>query len=394
MARKKIVRIISRLNIGGPAIHTILLSQGLNKDGYRDILICGQASESEGDMVYFAKSRNVEPVLIPELGREVSFGRDIIAFFKIYNILRRERPEIVHTHTAKAGALGRLAALFAGVPIKVHTFHGHIFDGYFSPLKASIFLWIERLLAVFTDRLIIVSERVRDEMVEKLKVAKSEKCVVIPLGLDLENFFNCGKLKGSFRKQIGVDDDVLLAGIVGRLVPIKNHKMFLDAALKTRAGLRDKKIRFVIVGDGELNDELRRYAGDIGMLEDVIFTGWIEDLAPVYADLDIVALTSLNEGTPVSLIEAMAAGKSIVATDVGGVREILGDQYHALLAARGDVNGFADRMIRLLSNSEERDRFGAYCKANVTARYSSEQLLENIKELYRTLIEERKINYR
>src|SRR3989338_4466293 len=203
--RKKIIRIISRLNIGGPAIHTIILSEALIRNGYDDILVCGSSGPLEGNMLSLARDRNVKPVVIPELGREISFSKDIKSFFKLCSIIKKEKPDIVHTHAAKAGALGRLAAALLGVPVKVHTFHGHIFDGYFSPMKAKIFLYIERILALFTDRLITVSEGVKRDIVERLKVTPDEKCAVIPLGLDLERFLNCKSLRGAFRSRFGVD---------------------------------------------------------------------------------------------------------------------------------------------------------------------------------------------
>lgn len=390
MSKIKIVRIISRLNVGGPAIHTILLSHGLNADGYKDVLVCGQASKSEGDMMYFAKAMNIEPVCIPELGREISIGRDIVAFFKIYSMLRRERPDIVHTHTAKAGALGRLAALFAGVPIKVHTFHGHIFDGYFSPFKAKVFLLLEKFLAFFTDRIIIVSKHVKDEIVKELKITTEEKCAVIPLGLELGKFISCDKLKNTFRKQINVGADTLLVGIVGRLVPIKNHKMFLSAAIKVREALRGKNIKFVIVGDGELKDDLKRYAFDIGVSADVIFTGWIENLAPVYADLDIVVLTSLNEGTPVSLIEAMAAGLPAVATDVGGVKDIIEDGANGFLVDKNDISGLCDKILSLIFDKDARKNMGSAGRDFVRQRFSKERLIRDIERFYEDIVATKK----
>jgi glycosyltransferase involved in cell wall biosynthesis len=365
----KVLRIITRLNIGGPAIHTILLSSELNKSGDKDILVCGAVSESEGDMIYLARDKKVEPLVISSMKRDISLVNDLKVFASLFSIMRRERPDIVHTHTAKAGTLGRLAALCAGVPIRVHTFHGHIFDGYFSPLKAKAFLLIERFLALVTDRVITVSESVKDELINKLAVTREDKCAVIPLGLDLDRFLRCENSRGAFRRSIGAGPDTILVGIVGRLVPIKNHVKFLDVAQRVREKRKGPAINFVIVGDGELRSYLERRAQDMGLGDIVRFTGWIEDLPRVYADLDVVALTSLNEGTPVSLIEAQASGRAVIATDVGGVRDLIEDGVTGILVAERDSGSFASKLIGLLEDRSSRERLGANARSSVVKRY-------------------------
>jgi glycosyltransferase involved in cell wall biosynthesis len=382
MASKKIVRIIARLNIGGPAIHTVLLSSELNKRGYKDILVCGNVGDSEGDMMYFAKEKNVVPIVIPGLGREISILNDLRSFAALVSIIKRERPVIVHTHTAKAGALGRLAAIFAGVPVKVHTFHGHVFDGYFNPVKAKAFLLIERFLALFTDRIITVSELIRNEIAGKLKVTKPSRCVVVPLGFELDHFLVCEKNKGLFRKELNIGQETLLVGIVGRLVPIKNHKMFLRVAKNITANNKGKNIKFVIIGDGECASELKELTGHLGLEGGVVFTGWRRDLVQVYADLDIVALTSLNEGTPVSIIEALACAKPVVVTDVGGIRDVVSHGQNGLIAASDDVNDFSDKLSDLLTDEEKRSRFGANGRESVRVKYSKERLVKDMESLY------------
>jgi len=385
----KVLRIITRLNIGGPAIHAILLSSGLNNDGYKDILITGKESGSEGNMQYLAAANGVKPIMIPELGRELSLVNDFKTFLRLFEIIRKEKPDIVHTHMAKAGSLGRIAALFCGTPIKIHTFHGHIFDGYFSPVKAKVFLWIERFLALFTDRVIAVSESVKEEIVDKLKVAENKKCVVVPLGLDLKNFLECEKEKGSFRRELGLQDDVLLIGIVGRLVPIKNHEMFLNVAKQILGKNLSAKVMFVIVGDGERREDLKDYAKKLGLEGSLIFTGWRQSLSSVYSDLDIVALTSLNEGTPVSIIEAMASGKPVIATDVGGVKDLIVDGENGFLAKSNDVKDFTDRLTKLIADKEQRSRFGKRGREIVREKYVKERLVRDIKRLYEDCLRER-----
>lgn len=392
MKPKKIVRIIARLNIGGPSIHTVLLSSELTKRGHRDLLVCGKVSDSEGDMIYLAKDKNITPLIISDMARDISPLKDLKAFFALLGILRRERPDIVHTHTAKAGTLGRLAAICAGVPIRVHTFHGHVFDGYFNPVKARIFLTIERTLALFTDRVITVSECVRKEIVDKLKIVRSDKCVVVPLGFELDRFLTCEKLRGGFRQELGIGPDVLLIGIVGRLVPIKNHVMFLDAASKIVSKDIPEKVKFVIIGDGECAGHLKDYARRLRLQDDILFTGWRHDLAPVYADLDIVALTSLNEGTPVSIIEAMASGRSVVATDVGGVRDLVASGENGYLVRSNDVDGFAGKLIDLIRNADTRARFGARGRLSVKDRYSKERLVNDIESLYEECLRQKRLS--
>lgn len=385
--KKKIIRIISRLNIGGPAIHTILLSRELNKDGYSDVLVCGKISDCEGDMLYFAKENDVTPVIIPEMGRDISFKNDLVSFFKIYSLIKREKPDIVHTHTAKAGVLGRTAAVLAGVPVKVHTFHGHIFDGYFSPAKSKLFVLIERFFSIFTDRIILVSEKVMDEIVNKLKVARSNKCTVVRLGLDLDKFLNDGSAPGSFRKSIGASDETLLVGIVGRLVPIKNHKMFLDVVKKLRSSRPDLDVKFLVIGDGELRVPLQKYVRQLGLSGSVDFTGWVKDLSGVYRDLDVVALTSLNEGTPVSIIEALACARPVIATDVGGVKDLITDEENGYLVETNDADEFASRLLDLLNDKEKRAAFGRRGREAVRAKYSSQRLVRDITTLYEECLE-------
>lgn len=381
--QKKIVRIISRLNVGGPAIHTVLLTEALNRSGYTDILVCGSVSTSEGDMGYFAREKNVAPYVVPELKRDISFRDDLKALNALRKLIRQERPDIVHTHAAKAGALGRLAAILCGVPVKIHTFHGHVFDGYFSPLKARVFLLIERFLALFTTRVITVSEAVRGEIVDKLKVAGRDKCVVVPLGLELERFERCAARKGEFRRDLGVSDGTLLVGIVGRLVPIKNHRMFLDAALTVLEQVPAGSMKFVVIGDGELRQHLEGYARSLRIQGSVIFTGWRSDLVPVYADLDIVALTSLNEGTPVSIIEAMAAARPVVSTKVGGVGDVIAEGESGYLVPSGDVQIFAEKILALAGNRTLRERLGLRGRAAAVKKYSKDRLVRDIEALYK-----------
>lgn len=392
MGRFKIVRIIARLNIGGPSIHTVLLDHELNNRGHRDLLVCGRIGEHEGDMSYLASEKNISPVFIDDLGRDISPLRDLRAFIRIFSIIKREKPDIVHTHTAKAGTLGRLAAILAGVPVKIHTFHGHVLDGYFSPVKAKVFLAIERFLARFTDKVIVVSENVKTEIVDRMHVTSSDKCVVIPLGFDLDRFLACERLKGSLRGKLGIGPDPLMVGIVGRLVPIKNHGMFLAAASRVVESGLQREIKFVIIGDGECRKAIETEAASLGLTGNVIFTGWVRDLPSVYADLDIVVLTSLNEGTPVSVIEACASARPVVATGVGGVGDIVRDGVNGYLVDSGDDEALAARLKELIDNKDKRVELGLRGREMVRLKYSKDRLVSDIESLYCSCMNNRQKN--
>lgn len=380
----KILRIIARLNVGGPAIHTILLTEALNDDRFESILVTGQVDNSEKDMAYLARERGINPVVIPELGRNINPIKDLIALWKIYRLIRREKPDVVHTHTAKAGALGRISAILAGVPIRIHTFHGNIFQGYFSKFRVNLFIFIEKVLAYFTTYIVVVSEQQKKEIGEFYRIAPPDKIRVVRLGLELEKFA-CGQQDqaGRLRKRLNIDNDVITIGIIGRLVPVKNHEMFLDAIKRLPGHLdREFRIRFLIIGDGEKREGLERYAKTLNLNRDIIFCGWQEDMKNVYPDLDIVALTSINEGTPVALIEALAAGKAVVTTNVGGASEVIEDGVSGYLVPSGDAEKFSESLARLIENPEKRAEFGAKGKATVIRKFSKERLIYDIKNIY------------
>jgi len=391
MKKIKILRIIARLNIGGPAIHAILLTEGLDKTKFDSLLVCGSVSKDEGDMFYYAIEKNIKPIFIPELKRELSFFKDIAAFKKVYNIIKTERPDIIHSHTAKAGTLGRLAGIIYNFlnhnrRIKiVHTFHGHIFEGYFGKLKTKIFILIEQFLALFTCKIITVSESVKKELIF-LGIGNKDKITVVPLGLELKSFLSIPPK----------DNNGINIGIVGRLVPIKNHRLFLEAVSKVIADNPVIQLRFKIIGDGELRLELEGYSRRLNINTRLDFLGWQKDLVSVYADLDIVALTSLNEGTPVSLLEAMASARAVVATDVGGVRDLLGrviDTYNVqdahfevlqrgIIVKTGDCNSFANALTFMLKHNNLRRDIGMRSREFVKNKYPKERLLEDMQNLY------------
>lgn len=387
MKKVKILRIIARLNIGGPAIHTILLSHELDRFGYETILVKGSEGQREGNMMELAESRGVKPVVIPELGREIGFRNDLLAFYKLFKLIRQEKPDILHTHTAKAGTLGRIAARLAGVPVILHTFHGHVLTGYFGKLKSWLFILIEKILACISTKLITLSNELKEELIS-MGIGNKKKFEVVPLGLELKPFIENKNHTGKFKEELGLSDNVLLVGIVGRLVPIKGHKYFLETAkiIRTQNTEHGTQIKFVIVGDGELREELEGYAKKLGISNDVIFTGFRGDLPEIYADLDIVVLTSINEGTPLSIIEAMASGKPVVATDVGGVPSFVKDGVTGFLIESGNVKSLSGAILKLLENPELRQKLGIEGQRAVFPFYDISQLSKRINLLYTSLL--------
>lgn len=322
-----VVRIITRLNVGGPALHVLHLTRDLDPQRFSTTLIAGAPGDGEGDLTPEVRAAGVEPLILGALRRRISWLSDLWAFVRVVHLLLRIRPLIVHTHTAKAGALGRLAAWLCGVPIRVHTFHGHVFHGYFSPRKSRAVVVTERWLARLTDCIVVLSARQQDEICEGYAVTPRARTRIIPLGLELARFARAKRGQGQFREELGIAAGAPLIGIVGRLAPVKDHHLFLEIAAALAARWRDRPLapRFVIIGDGELRDELEQRRAALGLEEQVAFCGWRRDLERIYADLDVTVLTSLNEGLPVSLIEAMAAGAPVAAAAVGGVGDLLGE---------------------------------------------------------------------
>jgi len=383
----RVIRVIARLNIGGPAIHAILLTAGLDPARFESTLVTGVEAAYEGNMLDLAAQKGVQPLVIPELGREINSLRDWVTLIKLYRLFRDRLPHTVHTHTSKAGRVGRLAARLAGVPVVVHTFHGHVFHNYFGPLQTKVFIGIERFLASLSDRIVTVSEGQRRELAD-YRVASLDKIVVVPLGFELDALFNCESLRGQLRQELGIAEGVALVGIMARLTAIKNHRLFLDAAkLIVEAG---QEAMFLVIGDGELRAGLEAYVAELGLEKRVIFTGWRRDLPRIYADLDVVALSSLNEGTPVSLIEAMAAARPVVATRVGGVPDIVLDKKSGYLVQSKNAEGLARGILDLLRAPDRAREMGLAGRAAVYPKYASETLLANVEKLYLELLRERK----
>lgn len=382
--RPTVVRVIARLNVGGPAIHVVNLTAGL-AESHPTTLVTGLVDASEGDMLPEARARGVSLEVIPELGRTVRPWQDIVALAKLVRVFRRLRPDIVHTHTAKAGTLGRIAALIARVPVRVHTFHGHVFHGYFGNVTTQLVLFVERLLARVTTRIVTVSAGQASELVEMYRICGPERVEVIPLGLDLARFAPdaIAALRGEFRSEIGAGRTAIIT-IVGRMVPIKNHSLFLRVAAELTA--RGYDCTFVVVGAGEEEARVRSLAGELQVAARVRFTGWRRDLPRIYADSDVVVLTSKNEGTPVSVIEALAAGCAVVATDVGGVREVLDGGRLGALCPPEDCSALTAAISHLLDDPAARTAIGCRGESEMPLRFGVERLLTDVSGLYDRLL--------
>ena len=388
--RIRVLRLIARLNVGGPALHVSYLTRGLAERGYDTTLVAGQVGAAEGSMEYAARDLGVEPLFLPMLQRDIDAGHDIGAVLRVRDLIRTLRPDILHTHTAKAGAVGRLAAAIARVPdppVIVHTFHGHVLRGYFGPAKTFAFRETERSLARRTDRLIAVSPEVRDELVAQ-RIAPFEKFAVIRLGLDLDKRANADPVEAAaLRARLGVGVGTLLIAWLGRMTEIKR----VDELLAAFGDLRGRGVdaHLALAGDGPLRSQLERLAVELGVADRVHFLGMQKNVAQIYGAADVVALTSANEGTPVSLIEALAAGTAAVSTDVGGVKDVIRDGETGLLVPAGDVAAIASAFERLAVDEELRDRLAHAAQSDVRTRYSVERLVDDMDHLYRQLLAER-----
>ncbi len=420
----KILRIFSRLNIGGPAIHTILLTAGLNNNGFESVLVKGSEDSFEGSMMDYALEKGIEPIVIPEMGKTISLKEDLKALLKIYRLIVKENPHIVHTHTAKAGTLGRGAAVLVNLRsslvkgfkkkflfnrfttwdyqskiILVHTFHGHVFYGYFNRFISTIFIRIESFLALFTNKIITLSKKQREEIIG-FHIGDRNKVVLLPLGLELKKFLSIDQYKDRLRRELGAPYNTRLVAIVARLVPVKNHKMFIDAVEMLRSDSSIQEVKFLIIGDGELRIELERYVYNKGLCDDILFLGFRKDMEKIYSGLDIVVLTSLNEGSPVALIESMAAELPFIATNVGGVADLVDSedervnmrelQYRVtdcgILIESGDIKGLAIAMRKLLQDDDLRRRMGMNGRKKVYPKYDVSRLLIDMEKFYNNLV--------
>ena len=394
----RILRIHNRLIIGGPTLNVLYLTKYLSPE-FETLLIAGEKEEHERDAYYLAEKMGIEVMRIPDMGRSVHPYRDYKAYRRVQKIIRSYQPDIIHTHAAKPGAIGRLAAGARNNPVIVHTYHGHVFHSYFNKLKTKFIIETERYLAKRSDALVAVSDQQKRELAEEFKIAGPDKFRIVPLGFELSRFYDHQENKRKkFREEFKLQDDEIAIGIVGRLVPIKNHSLFLEAIDHVVKNSR-KKIRAFIVGDGECRAELEQKAASLGIsfasAEEpnpnslLVFTSWREDIDFVNAGLDIVALASLNEGTPVSLVEAQAANKPIVSTRVGGIEDVVVENETALLSEVNDRKAFCENLLKLVENDEFRKCLGTRGMNYVREKFSVERLTKDMSNLYNELLTKR-----
>jgi len=304
------------------------------------------------------------------------------AFFALIKILRNERPDIVHTHTSKAGILGRWAAFFVRVPVIIHTPHGHVFWGYFGKLKTRIFILLEKISALVTDRLIMLTEQEKNDHLH-FHIAPENKFSVVHSGINLDEFSNTSVDPASMKRRLGVPEDNLIVGTVGRLTSIKGHRYLIEAARKIAGSRPDTT--FVILGDGELLDELKNMVTRSDIEENIKFLGWRSDVAEVMSTFDIFALPSLNEGMGRVLVEAMALGRPIVASNIGGIPDLVVDGENGYLVPVGDVESLAARIRKLLDDPEKREEMGE-CGKKIAIDYSANAMVQKIDRVYRKLV--------
>jgi glycosyltransferase involved in cell wall biosynthesis len=388
--RVRVMRVIARLNVGGPALHVAYLTAGLAERGYDTTLVTGSLARGEESMAHVAEARGARIVTLPHLARHISPLNDALAVVRLAELIRRERPQILHTHTAKAGTVGRVAALLAGrrrPAIVVHTFHGHVLRGYFNPLTTLAFRVLERLLARLTTTLVAVSPEVRDDLV-RLGVAPFDKFVVIRLGIELGERVGGGEAaRVETRRLLGIPGDAFVVGWVGRMTAVKRTNDVLDA-FRT---LRDRGIDawLVLVGDGPDREGLERRAHELGVVRRCLFVGYQDDVAPYYDAIDVLVLPSVNEGTPVSVIESLAAERPAVATRVGGVPDVVRDGVDGFLVDVGDSEALAARLVELAENPERRVAMGIEGRRRVVERYAVDRLVDDVDALYRSLLASR-----
>lgn len=392
----KVLRLINRFNLGGPTYNAAYLTKYMSSD-FDTLLVGGVKEEAEGSSEYIVRNLGIDPIIIPEMKRSLNPANDLITYRKISKLIKDFKPDIVHTHASKAGTVGRLAAIRNKVPVIVHTFHGHVFHSYFNSSKTSFFINIEKGLANQCAKIVAISEKQKQELAEVYKIAEPEKFAVIPLGFDLQRFREDTEIRRlEFRLKYKIQDDEIAIGIVGRLAPVKNHDLFLEA-IKNVTEKTKQKIRAFIIGDGELRDELYAKSEALGLstgyykngstkINTITFTSWIKNIESAYPGLDIVAMTSLNEGTPVSLIEAQAANKSIISTNVGGIENIVKPNETAILTKNNCVTDFSEKLLTLVENKQLREMHARHGWDYVRDKFHYERLASDMEQLYYKLL--------
>jgi glycosyltransferase involved in cell wall biosynthesis len=388
----RVLRIINRFNLGGPTYNAVFLTRYLSDD-FETLLVGGMPEEGEIDSLHILSEYGIEPLMVQEMRRKPRFRHDRAAYVRLKSIIRDFKPHIVHTHASKAGALGRRAAFNMKVPVVVHTFHGHVFHSYFGKLKTQIYKAIERSLAARSSGIIAISEKQKKELALEHGICISEKIKVIPLGFDLQKFKDSKKkYRQSTRLEYGLHENEIAVAIVGRLVPVKNHRMFLESVIKVSERITHP-VSFFIVGDGPEKEFLLGEIARMNLPENIKIhmTSWIMNIAVFNAGMDIVCLTSNNEGTPVSLIEAQAAGIPVISTDVGGVRDIVEESVTGYIVPKSDSNAFAEKLCILIEDKNNRENMSQKGWSFVESKFHYTRLVKDMENYYKDLVDKTKL---
>jgi glycosyltransferase involved in cell wall biosynthesis len=387
MSRLRIVHAIARLNVGGAALHVLQLAREQERRGHDVLVVAGTLATGEESMGYVARELGVSVYQLPALQREIAPRADFDAIRDLRRILVARRPDVLQTHTSKAGATGRIAALLSGRSrprAVVHTYHGHVLRGYFDHRRERVFRLIERLLARSADALVAVSEEVRNDLV-RFGVAAEERFVVIPYGFDLPPWSDSDQeARARIRAELGAGEDTFVVGWAGRFTAIKRP---LDLTRTLRVLVDDGvDAKLVLVGDGDLRAETEAFARELHVQERCHFVGFQQGIRGWYAAFDAVLLTSENEGAPVVAIEALAAERPVVATDAGGTATVVRDGESGYLAPIGDVDGLSARLATLARDPTLRAALGRRGGEDVRARFATERMADDVEALYRSLL--------
>ena len=395
----RILRILNRLIIGGPALNATYLTKYMAPE-WETMFVIGGKDDHEQDATHLTVQLGITPVVVPEMKRAIHPGDDRAAYKQIKALIQEFKPDVVHTHAAKSGTIGRLAAVACKVPVVVHTFHGHVFHSYFSKWKTQAFINIERYLAKRSSGIIAISDKQKAELANVYRICPADKIKIIQLGLDLQRFNEDEDSKRVvFRERYGIAHDEIAIGIIGRIVPVKNHSLFVAAAKELLVST-DQKIRLIVIGDGDMRPQMENELKDAGIdyayypndprHATAICTSWLTNMDEVLAGLDIVALTSHNEGTPVSLIEAQAASRPLVSTNVGGVSDVVMDHQSGFITEPGNATQFAAALQQLAEQPRLRASFGEQGRRHVTGTFSYQRLVTDMSAYYHRLLTEKR----
>lgn len=388
MAPRKVVHLITRLDRGGSAQNTMLTVLGHDRRRYEPVVVAGEAGswDAQGGRAATEDNRrrlekaSIRYHLVSSLVRPISPWQDFVALWSLIRLLKRERPAIVHTHTSKAGVLGRLAAWFVGVPTVIHTPHGHVFYGHFGPLRSRLFLQVERMLARITCRLIGLTEAERQDHLDR-RVGRRERFAVIPSGIDVDRFRKARAADKSVPGWFECPSDALIVGSIGWLTDIKGHRFLVDAVALLK---RDcPGLHLVIVGSGDQREALLARAERAGIREAVHLVGHRDEVEACLAGMDCFVLPSLNEGMGRALIEAMAAGLPVVASRVGGIPALIQDGVNGLLVPPADGPALAAALHRIIRDPQEACRLGKKAADSIGEAYDVTSMVQAIEAIYR-----------